>query len=186
MRRLLALAVLLFFLLAASAQAFTIQGGSADQQRLVKLVCNWQPPLLQVIENKWPDFYVRVNYGGHAWDGFVDVTITKTGWTFSHIAAHEFCHEVQLAADQSGLALGSAWLDELTERGYGPDTWIWPNDPVWSTRRNPWEAFAENMRRALFLDFSVNPTTPNTVLAWLQPGEMVTFLQENGIEVWGR
>ena len=179
-----ALTILFFSWTAFAQAAVPVYGGSADQQRLVQLVCYWQYPMLAQIRETYPDFYVIINYGGRAWEGHVDVNIKRTGWAFSHYAAHEFCHEVQLASDNSGGNLGAAWLDKLREYGYTDEQWIWGYDSYWGTKRDPWEALAENMRRALFIDFSVSPTYPNTVLLWLQPSAMVEFLRENGIDVW--
>lgn len=169
-------------LFVGTAQALTVTGGSSDQQRLVGLVAGWQPGLASFIGDTYPDFNVRICYGGHAWEGSIDVPVTRQWWAFTRTVAHELGHEVQLAADARGLNLGQAWLDELTARGYGPETWIWSNtDPVWKHRRNPWEAFAENMRRAFWSDWCASPTTPDTCLAWLSPDDMRAFLTDNGV-----
>jgi hypothetical protein len=186
-RPLLIIAALAFLTLAAPAQAITINGGTADQQRLTRLVCYWQYPLLSYVQQSFPAFTVNHSYGARALPGSIDVYVNRTSWAYSHVVAHEFCHEVQLASDaRGGYSLGPAWLDYLRAHGITDEQWIWPYDAYWGTRQNPWEALAENMRRALFLDYSVSPTTPNTVLIWLSPAAMVQFLADNGIAVWGR
>jgi hypothetical protein len=154
-----------------------INGGTADQKRLVRLVAKWQPALLSYIENVWPGFYVNVNYGGQARDGYFDTRITYTSWAFAHITAHEFCHEVQLASDHCGDNLGAAWLDYLAANGH-PAPYNY-SDPM----LNPWEALAENMRRALYTDLTSTPVTPNTSLIWVQSPAMVAWLREQGLEI---
>jgi hypothetical protein len=98
--------------------------------------------------------------------------------------AHEFCHEVQRAADAAGgaTALGSAWLDELTSQGYGPDTWVWGMFAPLYGLRDPWEAFAENLKRAYFSPYYTLTATPSTQLGWLSKDDMAAFLEANGIE----
>jgi hypothetical protein len=157
-----------------------INGGSADQQRLVKLVCGWQPTLLEYVQGVWPSFYVNINYGGRAMPGYIETRIDRTLWYFSKTTAHEFCHEVQLASDNGGGNLGGAWLDYLAAHGK-PAPYDYQNPLL-----NPWEALAENMRRALYTDLSQAPLTPYTELIWVQSPAMVQWLREQGLEIVDR
>jgi hypothetical protein len=175
---------LLAILLASPAQAVTIKGGDPAHQAAVVDVLNSRPKLLAFVESVYPDFTVWIGYGGHAWEGRIDVCVTRTGKAFTDEVAHEFCHEVQRAADAAGgtPALSGPWLDELTRRGYGPETWVWGlYAPLWGLR-DPWEALAENLKRAYFSPYYTLTTTPDTVLCWLSRADMTAFLEANGIE----
>jgi len=175
--------LVLVLLLAAPAEAVTFKGGDAAHRAAALNVLQSQPELLALVERVYPDFTVWIGYGGHAWEGRIDVCGTRQGRAFTDQVAHEFCHEVQRAADAAaGMAtLGGAWLDELTRRGYGPETWEWGLYAPLYGLRDPWEAFAENMKRAFFSPYYTLTNTPNTYLGWLSRADMSAFLQANGV-----
>jgi hypothetical protein len=168
-------------LLTGSAQAITITGGDSSQSQAVLDVVNSRPNLTSFVLLVWPDFHVRLNYGGHAWDGYIDVNKSKTGTAFTYLAAHEWSHEVQLAADAAGKHLDTAWLQLLRDRGYPDSTWVW-NTSVNGGRYNPWECFAENLARAYWSPYYTGRTTPNTGLVWLSRADMAAFLASVGIQ----
>lgn len=164
------------------AQALTVSGSDLEHQWWVyRTVCS-QPKLLGFVHDVYPDFYVRIGYAGHAWpDGFMDVNLRLEEEAFGELVGHEFGHMVQLAGDTSGLAVGEAWLQLLRDRGYPDEVWVWDvTEAPYYGRMNPWEAFAENVRRAHYRDFSVRQY-PNTCLVWLQPSEVEAFLVECGV-----
>ena len=177
--------IALVLLLATPAQAVTFKGGDAVHRAAALSVLRSQPELLALVESVYPDFTVWIGYGGHAWEGRIDVCGTRQGKAFTDQVAHEFCHEVQRAADAAGgtEALGSAWLDELTHRGYGPETWEWGMYAPLYGLRDPWEAFAENMKRAYFSPYYTLTTTPNTSLGWLSRADMSAFLDAHGLSL---
>jgi len=179
-----AAAVLVLLMVAGPAQAVTIKGGDAAHRNAVLGVLNSRPQLLAFVESVYPDFTVCIGYGGHAWEGRIDVTGTRWGKAFTDEVAHEFCHEVQRAADATGgqEALGSAWLDELAGQGWGPDTWVWGMFAPLYGQRDPWEAFAENMKRAYFSPYYTVTSTPDTQLARLSEEDMTAFLEAHGLE----
>jgi len=170
--------VLLGALAAGPAQAVTIKGGSASHNGAVVSVLSSRPNLLSYVESRWPGLYVRVSYGGHAWPGYFDVDMSRQGKAFTDQVAHEFSHMLQI----NNPELEKAWLAELTCRGYGPETWVWGQWAPLYGKQDPWEAFAENVKRAFFSPFYTVTTTPDTLLAWLSRAEMTAFLQANGIE----
>lgn len=171
-------ALLLVLLCTGSVQAVTLVGGDPPHNGAVLSVLDSRPNLLAYVESRWPDLYVRVWYGGHAWPGYFDVDRSRWGKEFTDQVAHEFCHMIQL----NNGPLGDAWLAELTRRGYGPETWIWGQWPPYYGKRDPWEAFAENVKRAYYSPYYTLTTTPDTQLVWLSRADMTTFLIENGVQ----
>ncbi len=122
-----ALGALLAMVLASPAQAVTIKGGDATHRTAALNVLRSQPGLLAFVESVYPGFTVWIGYGGHAWEGRIDVNGSRSGKAFTDQVAHEFCHEIQRAADAAGgpPALSGPWRDELIGRGFGPETWVW-------------------------------------------------------------
>jgi hypothetical protein len=171
-------AFLVSALLVDPVQAVGTRGGDAAHIGAVLGVLNSRPNLLAYVETRWPDLYVRICYGGHAWPGYFDVDKSRRGKAFTDQVAHEFAHMIQL----KNRDLEQAWLAELTERGYGPDTWVWGEWAPLCGLRDPWEAFAENVKRAYFSPYYTKTTTPNTQLAWLSRADMTAFLKANGVE----
>ena len=177
MKRLILITVAVFLLMAGSASAYTIQGGDAAHRGAVASVLNSQPWVVNYIESVWPNFYVRINYGGHAWNGYMDVNRSLWGKAFTQLVSHELMHMVQLAGDAPGgpPSIGDKWLASMTASGYGPNTWDW-----WNPWRNPWEAFAENARRAFYSPY-YGAAQPQTQLDWYSRAEMTEFMRSVGV-----
>jgi hypothetical protein len=121
-----------------------IEGGSYYQQAQVHEVLLSQPEFVDLVLAKFPDFEVRIDFGAHAWEGYIDVPIDRTGDTFSETVAHEFSHMIQFASD-----CDRRWLREL---GNLPCDY-------------PWDALATNIEKVYYPEFSeVLPTGRPTVL----------------------
>jgi len=174
--------LLLAIALSAPAQALTVKGGdSAHRNAVFSVLCS-RPDLLGYVEGAYPDFTVNICYGGHAWKGSIDVSTAKSGRAFTDQVAHEFCHEVQIAIDarwHRGLVPVNSddWKTLLTSRGYGESTWNWDNRAPLLGRRNPWEAFAEDMKCAFYAPRFLVSSSPNTYLAKVSEKDMVCFLK---------
>ncbi len=186
MKRLALIVGFLAFLWVAvtPAQAFTIQGGDAAHRGAVASVLQSQPKLLAYVESVFPNFYVRINYGGRAFpEGYMDVSKALMGKPFTDLVAHEFSHMVQLAGDAPGgpASIGDKWLTLLTEHGYGPSTWRWTYRAPWYSYSHPWENFAENAKRAFWSPYYTVRTTPTTYLDWFSRVEMRAFLNSAGV-----
>lgn len=183
MKRLAVVLVLAFLVMGGSAQAWTVTGSDTAHQLQVYQTLASQVGLVEQVEDIWPGLCVRICYGGHAWPGYFDVNYRLTGLEFTELVGHEFGHEFQLACDAEGglPAIGGAWLQLLRDSGYPDEVWVWDVtlSPYYG-RMNPWEAFAENFRRAYFSPFSVRQY-PNTCMVWLSPQAMKDFLAENGV-----
>ncbi len=178
------LAIILMLAIALPAQAVTFQGSDAQHREMSRQVVTYKPGLLAFVESVYPAFYVRIStppaMAGHAWAGYIECDGGRSFPAFTYQVAHEFAHEVQLAADNSGRHLDGKWLDLLRSRGYTDEQW------TWSTRGdlakyNPWECFAENMARAYWSPYYTGRATPNTLLVWLSRAEMTSFLASCGI-----
>jgi hypothetical protein len=173
-------AVVLLLAVAGVANAYTIKGGYAWQRQMVKEVLDYNPALLAVVQDVWPNFTVNINYGGRAIKGSIDVSIRKWGKSFTDQVIHEFGHEVQLAADVKGgrPEIDCAWDLELTERGYPEATWVYKYCYPYYGRKNPFECFTENLS-LLWPD--KYHYAPDTRLAKLTAAEMKAFLVDTGV-----
>jgi hypothetical protein len=175
----LAGAVILAALLSTPAQAVTLNGGDSAHRRAVEEVIDRQPQLLALVESVWPNFSVRVCFGGRAWEGSIDVDQSKpTMAAFKAQVGHEMAHEVQRAADAKGLGMGAAWLALLTAEGYPSSTWVWSERAPTYGAYHPWEALAENIRRSFYAE---SHSTPRTQLAWPSRAAMEGFLADVGV-----
>jgi hypothetical protein len=166
--------------LAGTATAYTVTGGTKLQRQMVKEVLEYNPELLALVENVWPDFTVRINYGGKAGRGIIDVNIRRHGRSFNDQVIHEFGHEVQLAADAKGGVpqIDNPWRQELIDRGFPESTWVWRLAYPHYGRLNPFECFAENIGMLWPADYHY---APDTKLARLTAQEMWAFLDETGV-----
>ena len=173
--------IILVLAVAGVADAYTVNGGSEWQRQMVKEVLSYNPELLAVVEQVWPDFTVNINYGGRAVKGSIDVNINKEGLSFTDVVIHEFGHEVQLAADAKGGCpeIDCAWDLELTERGYPESTWVYECSYPYYGRRNPFECFTENLSLLWPANYHY---APDTQLAKLTAREMRAFLVNTGVQ----
>jgi hypothetical protein len=182
MRRLLmvvAIAAVLLLSLAVPAQALRVTGGTAAQRQQVIYTLYSRPNLLAYVEAQWPDFLVRINYGGHAWNGYIDVNVTRSGKAFTDMVAHEFSHEVHLASTAKGDSLSAPWLSLLRSKGY--TSYIYGVAAPLYGVKCPVECLAENMAHTLYPAYMLT-TVPNTQLVKLTYSQMVAFLTANGIK----
>ena len=124
-----------------------VEGGDVWQRAQVQAVLESQPGLLGFVQDVYPDFHVRVNYGAKAHQGYISVRYDRRGIRFTELVAHEFAHEIQLAAAEPGgpEPIGDKWLDLLSDHGV---SYEWDN-PL-EDNRNPWEMFAVNVELAYF------------------------------------
>lgn len=164
-----------------------IVGGDQAHRGAVQSVLDSQPWIVDYVESVFPNFVIRINYGGHAFPGWMDVNITYWGTAFTAHVAHELGHMVQLAADEppgQGIdhpAIAQDWLNANTEFGKGEEFWVWDVTlGPWYGRNNPWEAFAENVARAYYAPYYTGRTTPNTNLWWFSRAQMTAFLADHG------
>jgi hypothetical protein len=173
-------AVVLLLAFAATAEAYTVNGGSREQQRMVREVLEYNRDLLAIVESVFPDFAVNINYGGRAEKGYIDVNIRQYGRTFYDEVVHEFGHEVQLAADAHGglPEIDCAWDRELINRGYPESMWVWSRVNPNYGELNPFECFTENLS---MLWPSKYHYAPDTRLARLSAAEMRDFLTRTGV-----
>jgi hypothetical protein len=172
--------IVLVLAVAGAANAYTIVGGDKWHRQMVKEILDYNPELLNVVQEVWPNFTVNICYGGRASKGSIAVNLRKTGKLFLDQVVHEFSHEIQLAADAAGgrPAIDGAWRQELIDRGYPERGWVWKvNKPYWGTR-NPTECFAENMSMLWPAKYHY---APDTKLAKLTAAEALAFLTDTGV-----
>jgi hypothetical protein len=182
MRRIVLTGVCAMFLVlavAGAADAYTIKGGDRWHRQMVKELLDYNPDLLAIVQNVWPNFTVNINYGGRAAKGSIDVNIRKSGKAFSDQVLHEFGHEVQLAADAKGgiPQIDNPWRQEMRDRGYPESKWVWRSCYPYYGRMSPHECFAENLGMLWPAKYHY---APDTKLAKLTQAEMWAFLKEAG------
>ena len=147
----LVIATVLVLVFASGAFAFTIQGGDSAHRGAAASVVSSVPGLLNCVQATYPAFSVHIDYGGMAFPGYIDVCCTLMGKDFTNEVAHEFCHEVQLACDNSGRgSLTAAWHRFMAQ--------VWPQ-----VNTSQWTGFTWNhtlmeaLRQAFYAPYYANP-----------------------------
>ncbi len=168
------LAIVLALLLSGAAQAVTLQGGDSAHRSAVLGTLQSQPRLLAAVESVYPGFCVRLNYGGMAWPGYIDVSVSLWGKAFTNQVCHEFCHELQIAADAPGgyESLTTAWRQ-----------WMRVNKPQVDTSR--WDGFIWNhtlmeaLRQAFYAPYYAGGPEYRV---YADRGQVTALLQSVGIQ----
>jgi len=168
---------------AINIEPVTLINGDQTHRKMVENVIYENPRLLSYIQSRFPNFYIRVVYGGHVWPptdekpAYMDVNQKLSGKEFTDQVAFEFCRLIILNNKQ----LTNAWLEELTARGFGKNTWEWGEWYPLYGQKDPYLAFTVNAKAALFSPKYALENTQKTLLARLPKNEMLNFLEKNGV-----